>query len=116
LIGARLVLHGRSREVSAAMNLMRYLRTLTNQELSQALSHVHLLAHVSFSERVGDEMGQDFHDPLRPTVNRLLDLLLAHDPHGPCLVDGEAGSGAVVGALIEPEGVRLLLDRTQTRP
>jgi len=95
---------------------MRILRTLTNHELNQALSHVHLLARVAFSERVGDEMGQDFHDPLRATVNRFRDWLVAHDPHGPCWVDGEAGSGAVVAALIEPDGVRLLLDRTQTKP
>ena len=88
---------------------MRILRTLTNRELDEALSHVHLLARVSFSERVGDELGRDFHDPLRPTVNRFLDSLRADDPQEPCRVQGEA---AVVGALIEPEGVRLLLDRT----
>jgi hypothetical protein len=87
---------------------MRILRTLTNRELNEALSHVHLLARVSFSERVGDELGRDFHDPLRPTVNRFLDSLRADDPQGPCRVNGSA---AVVGALIEPEGVRLLLDR-----
>lgn len=92
---------------------MRILRTLSNQDLSQALSHVHLLARVWFSERAGEEMGPDFQDPLRPTVNRFLDSLLAHDPHEPCRIHGEAGSGVVVGALIEPEGVRLLLDRTQ---
>jgi hypothetical protein len=95
---------------------MRILRTLTNRELNQALSHVHLLAHVSFSERVGDETGQAFHDPLRATVNRFLDSLLADDPDGPCWVNGEGGSGAVVGALMEPEGVRLLLDRTPSEP
>jgi hypothetical protein len=95
---------------------MRILRTLTNQELSQALSHVHLLARVSFSERVGDEVGRSFHDPLRPTVNRFIDWLLDHEPHGPCWVNEEAGSGAVVGALIEPEGVRLLIDRTAPHP
>ena len=95
---------------------MRILRTLTNRELDEALSHVHLLARVSFSERVGDELGRDFHDPLRPTVNRFLDSLRADDPQGPCRVNGAAGSAAVVGALIEPEGVRLLLDRTSTSP
>jgi hypothetical protein len=98
------------------MMTMRFLRTLTNHELSQALSHVHLLVCVFFCERVGDEMGPDFHDPLRPTVNRFRDLLLANDPHGPCYVSGAGGSGAVVAALIEPGGVRLLLDRTATSP
>jgi hypothetical protein len=95
---------------------MKVLRCLTNRELNQALSHVRLLTRVYFAERVGEEIGQDFHDPLWPTVNRFLDALLAEDPLGPCRVDGAAGSGSVVGALIEPEGVRLLFDRTQAQP
>jgi hypothetical protein len=95
---------------------MRIFRALTNRELSQALSHLHMLARVYFAERVGDEMGQEFHDPHRPTVNRFLDSLLADDPDGHCWLTGEAGSGVVISARIEPEGVRLLLDRAQTKP
>ena len=63
-------------------------------------------------------MGEKFDDPLRPTVNRFLDSLLADDPEGHCQINQPGGSLVVISALIEPEGVRLLLDRTEapTKP
>jgi hypothetical protein len=66
---------------------------------------------VYWCERAGDELGKVFQDPHRPTVNRFLDSLMADDPDGHCRLEGEAGSGIVTGALIEPDGIRLLLDR-----
>jgi hypothetical protein len=97
-------------------SVMKLFRVLTNRELRQALSHVHFLAHVSFVETKGDERGHGFHDPLWSTVNRLLDSIPNDDSDGECWIKREAGTEPVIGELIDPEGVRLLLNRARAKP
>lgn len=70
---------------------MNVFRVLTNGELRQALSHVHLLAHVRFAEVEGVEVTGDGHDPSRSTVNRLIDSIPYDDPAGECWVAGASG-------------------------
>lgn len=95
---------------------MRLFRSLTNGELREALAHVHLLVHVHLAETDRDEVGPTFQDPLRGTVNRFLDSLPFEEPEGECWVEGRTGVAPVVGAMITPEGVTLLLDRSRARP
>jgi hypothetical protein len=93
---------------------MKIFRVLTGRELRQAPSHARL--QVAFAEMEGGEMGHGFHDPLRSTANRPLDSIPNGDPDGGCWIKGEAGTEPVVGTLIDPEGVRLLLDRARAKP
>ena len=96
---------------------MEIFRVLTNQELRQALAHVHDIVRVTFAERDGDAMGAGFHDMGLLTVGRFIDSLPYDAPGAPCRVAaGGTGSAPVVGVLLDRDGVQLLLDRAQAGP